>query len=338
MKKKIFVICPAFFKTGGTELLHQLVFSLNQNGYESYIVYLYSSSERNINPSFKKYVSNYFTYESVKKEKNVLFVIPETFTFLLKDLPPENVVVWWESVDNYKMKFLNDIHYNGFLVSLYHWIKRNVYLRFLRPSLFPASIAQLRKAKGNLYQSEYARKFLEEKKIARNVFPLSDFLNDNYYSNEARIDFEKKEDIVIYNPKKGKKETTRIIRKFRNITFIPLINMSNNEIISLMSRAKVYIDFGSHPGKDRLPREAAMMHCCVITNLCGSAFFSNDVSIPMKYKFDDYHLNFQKLENTIKACFRNYPSCDKDFDYYRSKICKEKELFLKSLSCFTFFC
>lgn len=38
-KSKIYVFCPEYFKTGGTELLHQLHFHLKQNGFESFMVY-----------------------------------------------------------------------------------------------------------------------------------------------------------------------------------------------------------------------------------------------------------------------------------------------------------
>lgn len=33
-------------------------------------------------------------------------------------------------------------------------------------------------------------------------------------------------------------------------------------MILTMRKAKVYIDFGFHPGKDRIPREAVMCGAC----------------------------------------------------------------------------
>lgn len=54
-----------------------------------------------------------------------------------------------------------------------------------------------------------------------------------------------------------------------------------------MSKSKVYIDFGNHPGKDRIPREAAISGCIVITGKRGAAAFAEDVCIPETYKFDE---------------------------------------------------
>ena len=39
------------------------------------------------------------------------------------------------------------------------------------------------------------------------------------------------------------------------------------------------MDFGFHPGQDRLPREAALLKNCIITNREGSAAFYKDVPI-----------------------------------------------------------
>ena len=49
-------------------------------------------------------------------------------------------------------------------------------------------------------------------------------------------------------------------------------------------RGQVYIDFGHHPGQDRLPREAAACGCLVVTGTRGSAGFHADVPLPPALK------------------------------------------------------
>ena len=44
----------------------------------------------------------------------------------------------------------------------------------------------------------------------------------------------------------------------QDLRWVPLIGMTTEEMRSCMSKSKVYIDFGNHPGKDRIPREAAI--------------------------------------------------------------------------------
>ena len=51
----------------------------------------------------------------------------------------------------------------------------------------------------------------------------------------------------------------KLLIKKNDFNFVPLINLNNDEIINTLSKSKIYIDIGSHPGKDRLPREAALL-------------------------------------------------------------------------------
>ena len=71
---------------------------------------------------------------------------------------------------------------------------------------------------------------------------------------------------------------------FKKFNFIPIQGMSSIEVANLLESAKIYIDFGNHPGKDRLPREAVLSGCCIITNSKGSAKNSVDICISKKYK------------------------------------------------------
>ncbi|HOL22470.1 MAG TPA: hypothetical protein PLQ41_06420, partial [bacterium] len=116
-----------------------------------------------------------------------------------------------------------------------------------------------------------------------------------------------------------------------NIKFVPLISMSRMQVIETLKKAKVYIDFGNHPGKDRIPREAAIMGCCVITGKRGSAAYFEDVPIPEKYKFEDKKENIPKIIERIRDCLENYNERYKDFDNYREIIRKEPEKFVEDM-------
>ncbi len=320
--KKIYVICPAYYKTGGTELLHQLVFVLNSHGYSSEIVYPNATSEQNINPAFKKYCSDYARLSDVKNE-DALFVISEIQTnLLLTSLLPQKCVIWWESVDNYYTTFSMALHQRGLLRAI-NQLRKNVFFKANR-----ANFSILKMAQGHLCQSMYAFDYLRKHKITNNVYFLKDYINDDYF-DKSGLNLSKKENIILYNPKKGKKITTKIRRKFADFHFVPLINMTNEQVRENLEKAKVYIDFGNHPGMDRFPREAVTMHCCVITNRIGSANYQEDVPIDDKYKFDDYHLDYKLLRKTIEYCFDNYLQTDKEFDSYRSFVASQKEEFIK---------
>ena len=69
-----------------------------------------------------------------------------------------------------------------------------------------------------------------------------------------------------------------------DVEWVPLQGYTLEQMRSILSRAKVYVDFGNHPGKDRIPREAAVSGCIVVTNRIGSAANSLDIPIAEEFK------------------------------------------------------
>lgn len=76
----IYVLCPAFFKTGGTELLHQYTDVLLKSGLNCFIVYPDATEKENINPAFLKYVKDYKRLEDIQDDAKNIIIIPEVFT------------------------------------------------------------------------------------------------------------------------------------------------------------------------------------------------------------------------------------------------------------------
>ena len=65
---KIYVLCPVGTKTGGTELLHQLVYQLNNIAHKqiAHIVYLGNLNEVKPAPAFKEYIgSDWLTLKDI---------------------------------------------------------------------------------------------------------------------------------------------------------------------------------------------------------------------------------------------------------------------------------
>lgn len=89
----------------------------------------------------------------------------------------------------------------------------------------------------------------------------------------------------------------------------------------------MYIDFGTHPGKDRIPREAALRNCIVLTNRNGAADNDVDVPIPNEYKIHSVLSNLGKIREQIHYALSNYDVETKKFDSYRDVISKEKQVF-----------
>ena len=280
---KIYVNIPANIIAGGVESLYQLVDSINNNNGDCYIIWDdFNSSIMNIPTKYINY--NIKQGFPVEDSNNNWIIYPEIWTSKLSHFKQINKSIWWLSVDN------NRGSYQNFLdVNITHF-----------------------------FQSYYAFDYLNKNKT-NNVLALFDYIPDYYINND--YDISKKENIVTYNPVKGKEFTDYIIQKNPYINFKPIINMSENEIIELLKISKVYIDFGHHPGRDRIPREAAILGNCIITNKKGSSKYYNDIPIPNNFKVDD----LDSVGIIINECFNNFKLNHNNFKLYRMNIKNQKE-------------
>jgi hypothetical protein len=337
----IYVIAPANTATGGPELLHQLVYHLRKDlGVNAYMHYIrrkdnYSSP---VHKAYEKY-GNPFVDTIEDKEKNILIGAEiDRHIKTIKNYSNIRKYIWWLSVDNF---FMSAILTNRNIL-VYRAVNKVGNLLLSKPLVnleekiykkinFNTELSK--KIKGinaHLVQSNYALHYLSTQGILKEkIAYLSDYLNSNFL--EIETDLLSKKNIVVYNPKKGYGFTKKIINEAPDLIFVPIINMTREQAIETLQKAKVYIDFGNHPGKDRIPREAAILGCCVITGKKGSASFYEDVPIPEEYKFDDEENNIPQIINKIKDCFENFEERYKDFDNYRVMIKKEPQRFIEDL-------
>jgi hypothetical protein len=158
-----------------------------------------------------------------------------------------------------------------------------------------------------------------QKNAVEKYLPLFDYIPTKY--TESVYDIFIKENIVCYNPVKGAEITNQIISLNNDIQFVPIVNMGENQIIDLLKRSKIYIDFGHHPGRDRIPRESAILGNCILTNLKGSAGFYNDIPINNQYKIEF----IESIGGVIRNCFENFQTVINDFSLYRSSIRNQRE-------------
>jgi hypothetical protein len=313
----IYILCPANYATGGTELLHQLYFHLSKLTFNVKIFYI--NNKLNVDPineRFKKYNVSY-TLNAEDLPNNIL-VIPEIYTFFVRKYKYIKKSIWWLSVDNYFLKTNTSNFFKLFRNIIINTFKNYSFI-FRNPEIF------------HFYQSKYAYDFLNNKKT-KNLFYLSDYLGSNFLSYlEDYISIQKREDIILYNPAKGISYTKKILKFGSDFKFIELKNLTQQEIINLCLKAKIYIDFGNHPGKDRFPRETAILGCIVITNKRGSAKYFDDVSIPNELKFEDKNTNIQMITNKMNDIFVNYPHYSSKLFDYRVKIRDEEKIFISSI-------
>jgi len=337
---QVYFLCPSNVATGGPELVHQAASTLLGLKVKAYMLYMNKCFDP-VHPRFKKYQVPY-TYEIEDREENIL-VIPEIYFGMAKEFSRTKRYAWWMSVDNYLHKcslrdiFRNKKYFNSINRICFYTLKlikkdifqklyvtpRNI-SRSSRICLSDNSLFDL-----HLYQSEYAKRFLLNNGI-RNIARLSDYISEEFISDES-ICFSNREDRILYNPQKGFKYTRQLMRFLPKSKWVPLKDMTPKEVKMLMKSSKIYVDFGPHPGKDRIPREAAINGCIVITSRCGSANYYADIPIDDDFKFGINKWELKRASDWINHCLRDYDNQIIRQDGYRKMIRAEKNIFIEDI-------
>ena len=339
----VYVLAPANTFTGGPELLHQFAYHFFKLfKVKTKMVYLPIDQKNLVHKNFNKYKVNYSS--SITDHKDNILIIPEASMYLDFSLKFKKLrkILWWMSLDNYygyKFKF----EYNKYLRSIikipYKLINtfnkmvnysfgiytEHDYLKFFYNFRSLNNQKELTQITLHMAQSYYSLNFLKKK--FKNVKYLSDYQRDEII--KMKIKTKNKKNIICYSGKSNQ-FINRII-KSTNLPMIKLSGLSSDKIIKILKSSKLFLDFGYHPGKDRLPREAVILNNCIITNKKGSALNSIDIPIKKKYKFKETNNNLLKIKKTINEIINEYHNEIKNFKNYKNIVLKEKKKFLIDL-------
>lgn len=146
---------------------------------------------------------------------------------------------------------------------------------------------------------------------------LTDFIAEHYLQLDTSSFLEEKRPVVCFNGHKD--ETSRYVCAREGIPFVEIRNMERQQVNDVLRQCQVYVDMGTHPGKDHMPREASMYGCVVITNKSGSAAYHEDVPIDEKIAFEE------ELVPMIRRVFADYRGYYDKQESYRQFIREEKD-------------
>jgi hypothetical protein len=305
---KVQVVCPAEVVTGGPESLHNLVATLSSIGECAEIVY-YPFTGNGVVPD--AYVDYNVKVGVISDEVGVLLILPEILCFEAKRFSGATVAIWWLSVDNFREK-----KYHSWRDS-FRYIKKC--MMGSRPWLGARSLKNYLNFSKSFYDEAYlkANDIVSQKLTGPIAMP--------YVNQISQVNLLTRKNQILYNEKKGKNIVARLIAACPEFRFVPLSGLSRQELIYKYQESKLYIDFGHHPGRERMPREAAACGCCVVTGRRGSAGNLFDIPIPARYKLSDYDINFNDdFRKTVNYIFSFFPMAAKDFDEYRAEIKDEQ--------------
>ena len=265
--KPIYILTPHWVRTGGPEAQHQLSDALLEQGFDARLVYYVPSdisgvSEENGQivewvgipkefpdypaPSFPEYARYRINpVRSIDCSAPCVVVLSETLAHLAPMFPDHvTVLIWWLSVDN---------AFGALAKVNLHYLRR--------PNV------------KHVTQSEYAARvcdalgFVSEGMLSDYTVDLTEYATPLPWSERPKL--------IAYNANK------KVIADWPAIIFelakldpeiecLP-VQGSRKEVADLFAAARVYVDLGSFPGKDRMPREATIMGCCPIVAHVGAA-------------------------------------------------------------------
>lgn len=287
---EILCVCPANCTTGGPECLHEFVSELNkQIGVHARIWYWDVAGDQPQPEEYKHYGCDYVT--DLPEGYDGVLIVPEIWANRVLDYPQCIKAIYWLGLDAYA-----------------GWTPEPERGRALEDE----SIL-------HIAQSAYAYAFLKLMGV-RHLVMCTDYLNPDFYEEYEE---EERGNAVLYNPAKATPFMNELIRACSGIEWKPIRGMSRAEVINTMRHSKLYVDFGEFPGRERLPREAVLCGCCIVTSRIGSAYYFADFS--HDYKFDSKPGHIWAIARKIWYVLEHYEECRMDFHLFRNILMSEKE-------------
>lgn len=283
---RIRVLYPRGVRTGGPEALHQLVDALRTAGVPAWLTPHPRTMRR-------PRVEDYGVYDAPEMlgpldQFGDVIIGPEIFLSDLLALRVARGFCWWLSIDNSPW-----FRTERYLADWRAGVADRPRLRDLR-----ALVVLSRRSRSwreelmrveHLAQSEYARAYLEMR-AGLHAATLSD-----YISQDGRVAIERsiapgrvgEVPRIAFNPAKGARLNRRVRDALdQDACWDAIAGMTPTAVRERLELADVYLDLGAHPGKDRLPREAALAGAVAVVARRGTGAFSADVPLPVWHTVD----------------------------------------------------
>lgn len=310
----IVLMCPTFV-TGGPEAIHQAAMAFREAGWRAEIAYYgdgYAHTRTGdgieiSGPETNVCLKAFAAYRPVAArvvplDAQTLVVLPEVLAGAIETFRPARVALWWLSVDN-ALASLPALHREAD-----------------RHALFDRSDVE------HWVQSDYAKRFLlaNGAKTARR---LTDFTDRAFTAqvptgpNPGRT--------ILYNRRKGADLAARFFAANPDLEPRPLDGLDRPALVAAYRAAPLYVDFGSLPGKDRMPREAAACGCTIFVHDVGAGHEMGDFAMSDIFRFSDAEAEGGQLAAKLRMAL-DHPRAVWDLQsVLRSEIRQERAAFFQ---------
>ena len=128
-------------------------------------------------------------------------------------------------------------------------------------------------------QSYYGQSFVR-RHLNRDAFIITDYPRPM----PSLSDVKRQPNLVAYNGAKGQWKIRELRELLPDVEFLPLQGMSFEEVCRALATASVYVEIGHLPGRDRLPREAALLGTPTVLLARGAGFCWKDFPLGVDYR------------------------------------------------------
>ncbi len=330
--KRIYICCPEGSVSGGPEALHQLRYYMEQvlPGKEIYATYFLSRWDfcvAEVPNRYTRYFPNGIKVvdgNKIEDCKDNLVIAPESCTGILHKFRRARKAVWWLSTT------AHDSEYYGKFKNVVRFVLRKSLknpLEIFKINRYYVSIKRV----FNFCASQVAYDFVTTKykvKAYKLIEPISkEFLEIGMVDDCKKY---KRENVVAYNPAKPSKIMDWLLEQ-NKYEFVPIKGMTFAQIAETMRKVKLYVDFGSFPGPERIPKEAVYNGANIIVGKRGGSVNDFDVNIPNKYKIEKADDNPEEVCRAIDNGLKNYEKNFPDYDVFRKQIDCLEENFKKDI-------
>jgi len=303
--------------TGGPEALCQLCHELSNAGFNVHILWA-SPDFSQIQKQFKnnawylagqdhnmapfayqaKYNLPYLDHDLILDD-STLVIIPEVFGDFIPFFEEAKIAFYWLSITHlssfFSNKYRTSIMQNKCdILHCVHfsdapWITQEIAKLGITSELLEAPIA-------------------------------STYLNN--YENSAKA-----ANIIVYNPVKGADLSKSFRALYPDYDYFPLQNLNEEGIVNALKSAKIYIDFGDFPGKDRIPREALMCNCIIFIHNAGCATDFESFPIDNFFRFSNDDIENGVLNAKVAYTLQHYEKMQDLQQYMKQTIYQSPQKF-----------
>lgn len=327
---KIIILCPGDVISGGVNSLHNLCASLVRNGFNAAMYYFKAKPEIINSHQITSY--NVIRYDGNIDEPDQIIIAPETMTEKIASFSKAKKIIYWLGIKfyfksppwkspfnkKYFRRLIKCRSYYGYSSGLIESAKRK--------------LSEYAKSKINIWtddfmhisNSYYVANYCLHKG-AKKVYVIHNPIRNEFY--EKIFDLNNRTKTILLGTKTPKLLVLFLWLFLKGYKIIQLRHMPFERIVKLMSESVVFAEFGSNHGRDRMPREAAMLGCIVFMNTRGSSALKEDYYIDNQYKIIDKLINYPRIIKKIKKAAQNYKIQISDFDQFREQLENEKANF-----------